>query len=74
VGLRCDVGVVERTERLILVLVGTGFTGLGIPYALHVALWLLLVGSALTVAQRFLHVRRAAAGAPLPVRTPNRDE
>ncbi len=58
VGLSCDVGVVERTERLILVLVGTGFTGLGIPYALHVALWILLVGSAITVAQRFLAVRR----------------
>ena len=38
VGLSCDVGIVERTERLILVLVGTGFTGLGIPYSLHVAL------------------------------------
>ena len=31
VGLSCDVGIVERTERLILVLVGTGFTGLGHP-------------------------------------------
>ena len=30
VGISCDVGIVERTERLILVLVGTGFTGLGI--------------------------------------------
>ena len=67
VGLSCDVGVVERTERLILVLVGTGFTGLGIPYAVHVALWVLLVGSAVTVGQRFLAVRRAARGAPLPV-------
>ena len=59
VGLSADVGVVERTERLVLVLVGTGFTGLGIPYALHVALWVLLVGSAVTVGQRFLAVRRA---------------
>ena len=59
VGLSADVGVVERTERLILVLVGTGFSGLGIPYALHVALWVLLVGSAVTVGQRFLAVRRA---------------
>jgi CDP-diacylglycerol--glycerol-3-phosphate 3-phosphatidyltransferase len=66
VGLSCDVGIVERTERLILVLVGTGFTGLGIPYALHAALWLLLAGSAITVGQRVLAVRRAAAGAPLP--------
>jgi phosphatidylinositol phosphate synthase len=64
-GLACDVGVVERTERLILVLVGTGFTGLGIPYAVHVALWILLAGSAVTVGQRVLAVRRAAAGARL---------
>lgn len=62
VGLTCDVGVVERTERLILVLVGTGFTGLGIPYAVDVALWVLLVGSAVTVGQRVLAVKRAAAG------------
>ena len=66
VGLAADVGVVERTERLILVLVGTGFTGLGIPYALHVALWILLVGSAVTVGQRFLAVRRAGRGPAAP--------
>jgi CDP-diacylglycerol--glycerol-3-phosphate 3-phosphatidyltransferase len=67
VGLSCEVGVVERTERLILVLVGTGFAGLGVPYALHVMLWVLLVGSAVTVGQRFLAVRQAAADRPLPV-------
>jgi CDP-diacylglycerol--glycerol-3-phosphate 3-phosphatidyltransferase len=61
VGLTCDVGVVERTERLVLVLVGTGFTGLGIPYALHVALWILLAGSAVTVGQRIAAVRRQSA-------------
>jgi CDP-diacylglycerol--glycerol-3-phosphate 3-phosphatidyltransferase len=66
VGLSADVGIVERTERLILVLVGTGFSGLGIPYAVHVALWVLLVGSAITVGQRFLEVRRQASGRPLP--------
>jgi CDP-diacylglycerol---glycerol-3-phosphate 3-phosphatidyltransferase len=66
VGLSADVGIVERTERLILVLVGTGFTGLGIPYAVHVALWVLLVGSAVTVGQRFLAVRRSAGSSPLP--------
>jgi CDP-diacylglycerol--glycerol-3-phosphate 3-phosphatidyltransferase len=58
VGLSADVGIVERTERLILVLAGTGFAGLGVPYALHVALALLVVGSAVTVAQRLLLVRR----------------
>ncbi|MGY1663915.1 phosphatidylinositol phosphate synthase [Geodermatophilus sp. SYSU D00705] len=70
VGLRCDVGIVERTERLILVLVGTGFTGLGIPYALHVMLWVLLVGSAVTVGQRFAAVHRAGRGRPLPSAPP----
>jgi CDP-diacylglycerol---glycerol-3-phosphate 3-phosphatidyltransferase len=70
VGLRCDVGVVERPERLVLVLVGTGFTGLGIPYALHVGLWLLLVGSAVTVAQRFAEVRRGSAALAVPPSPP----
>ncbi|MGK5111969.1 phosphatidylinositol phosphate synthase [Geodermatophilus sp. CPCC 205506] len=65
-GLSCDVGVVERTERLILVLAGTGFTGLGIPYAVHVGLWVLLVGSAVTVGQRFLAVYRQSRGRSLP--------
>jgi CDP-diacylglycerol---glycerol-3-phosphate 3-phosphatidyltransferase len=65
-GLKVEVGIVERTERLILVLVGTGFTGLGIPYALHVCLWVLLVGSAVTVGQRFAAVHGAARGLQLP--------
>ncbi|RBY76711.1 CDP-alcohol phosphatidyltransferase family protein [Geodermatophilus sp. TF02-6] len=69
-GLSCDVGIVERTERLILVLTGTGFTGLGIPYALHVALWVLLVGSAVTVWQRFAAVHRQSRGRPLATTSP----
>ena len=71
VGLPCDVGIVERTERLILVLVGTGFSGLGIPYAVHVALWVLLVGSAVTVGQRFAEVHRQARGRALPTPPPS---
>ena len=67
VGLSCDVGIVERLERLLLVLFGTGLAGLGLPYALHVALWVLVAGSAVTVVQRIVAVRRSAAGAPLPV-------
>jgi CDP-diacylglycerol--glycerol-3-phosphate 3-phosphatidyltransferase len=75
VGIPCDVGIVERTERLILVLVGTGFTGLGIPYAVHVALWVLLVGSAVTVGQRFVAVRQGSRGMRLPAATtPSTDE
>ena len=70
VGLRCDVGIVERTERLILVLTGTGLTGLGVPYAVHVALWALLAGSAVTVGQRLVAVHHAARDRPLPAPPP----
>jgi CDP-diacylglycerol--glycerol-3-phosphate 3-phosphatidyltransferase len=66
VGIACDVGIVERTERLVLVLVGIGLAGLGVPYAVHVALWVLLVGSAVTVGQRIAAVHRGAVGRELP--------
>jgi CDP-diacylglycerol--glycerol-3-phosphate 3-phosphatidyltransferase len=33
-----------------------------------VGLWVLMVGSAITVVQRIVAVRRGAAGAPLPAR------
>lgn len=62
-GLRCDVGLAERAERLILVLLGTLLAGLGIDGALAVALWLLAAASAVTVLQRLLEVRRQAAQA-----------
>nr|WP_042197209.1 CDP-alcohol phosphatidyltransferase family protein [Kibdelosporangium sp. MJ126-NF4]CEL22810.1 CDP-diacylglycerol--glycerol-3-phosphate 3-phosphatidyltransferase [Kibdelosporangium sp. MJ126-NF4]CTQ89951.1 CDP-diacylglycerol--glycerol-3-phosphate 3-phosphatidyltransferase (EC 2.7.8.5) [Kibdelosporangium sp. MJ126-NF4] len=59
-GLRADVGIVERAERLIITLVGTGLYGLGVPYALHVALWLLAVLSVVTVIQRLVAVWQSA--------------
>jgi CDP-diacylglycerol--glycerol-3-phosphate 3-phosphatidyltransferase len=59
-GLSADVGVVERAERLIITLVGTGLHGFGVPYAVHVALWLLAVLSVVTVLQRFVAVWQAA--------------
>ena len=60
-GLRCDVGIAERSERLIIVLVGTGLSGLGVPYILAIALWLLVALTAVTVVQRTVEVRRQAA-------------
>jgi CDP-diacylglycerol--glycerol-3-phosphate 3-phosphatidyltransferase len=60
-GLRCDVGVAERAERLIVVLVGTGLQGLGVPFAFAAALWLLVAATAVTVVQRLVEVRRQAA-------------
>lgn len=59
-GLRCDVGLAERAERLILVLLGTLLAGLGLPVALDVLLWVLAAASALTVGQRLVEVRRQA--------------
>jgi CDP-diacylglycerol---glycerol-3-phosphate 3-phosphatidyltransferase len=60
-GLRCDVGLAERAERLILVLLGIALAGFGVDLALAVALWLLAAASAVTVVQRLLEVRRQAA-------------
>jgi CDP-diacylglycerol--glycerol-3-phosphate 3-phosphatidyltransferase len=57
-GLGCDVGIAERTERLIVVLVATGLAGLGVPYVQAVGLWLLAGLTAVTVGQRFAEVRR----------------
>jgi CDP-diacylglycerol--glycerol-3-phosphate 3-phosphatidyltransferase len=71
VGLTCNVGLVERTERLVLALVGTGLAGLGVPYALHVALGLLVAGSAVTVVQRVAVVRRQNAPLPAPQAPPD---
>jgi phosphatidylinositol phosphate synthase len=67
-GLSADGGLVERAERLIVALVGTGLHGLGVPYALNVALWLLAAASVWTVGQRIVAVHRsarAAAGGPV---------
>jgi CDP-diacylglycerol--glycerol-3-phosphate 3-phosphatidyltransferase len=59
-GYTCNVGIAERTERLIVVLVGAGLSGLGVPYALHIGLWLLAAASAVTVVQRFAIVYKQA--------------
>jgi len=60
-GLSAQGGLVERAERLILALAGTALEGLGVPGALAVALWLLAVGSVITLGQRLVAVHRSAA-------------
>lgn len=58
-GLTATVGIAERAERLIVVLVGTGLTGLPgyhVPYVLAIALWLLVAASTVTVVQRLATV------------------
>ena len=51
-GISCSVGIAERTERLILLLVGSGLAGLGLAVALDLALWILFILGLVTVAQR----------------------
>lgn len=55
-GLRCDGGLAERAERLIVILVATGFAGLGVPYIAAIGLWLLVVATLLTLIQRLWQV------------------
>jgi len=60
-GMTADVGIAERAERLVTVLVATGLVGLGAPEVLlTVVLALLAVASLITVVQRMLEVRRQA--------------
>jgi CDP-diacylglycerol--glycerol-3-phosphate 3-phosphatidyltransferase len=59
-GYKCNVGVVERGERLVGSLVATGLTGLGLPFVQAIALWAIAIGSTITVFQRMLYVRTQA--------------
>ena len=60
-GMTANVGIAERAERVVAVLVATGLVGLGVPEVLlTVVLALLAVASLITVVQRMLEVRRQA--------------
>ncbi|GAY16269.1 phosphatidylinositol phosphate synthase [Mycobacterium sp. shizuoka-1] len=64
-GLEGGGGLIERPERLIIVLVGAGVSDLPyfpIPVVLHVAMWLLAIASLVTVGQR-VHSVRCSPGA-----------
>ena len=66
-GFTANIGIAERAERLVSVLVVTGFTGLGLPQVvLLVTLLLLAVASFITVVQRVVSVRRQALAEPSP--------
>lgn len=71
-GMTADVGIAERADRLVAVLVATGFVGLnrfGVPVPqalLTVVLALLALASLVTVVQRMLTVRRQALSEPPP--------
>lgn len=65
-GFECKVGIAERTDRLIIVLTGTGLTGSPFhwPYLQAIALWLLVAASTVTVGQRLATVHRQASVVP----------
>lgn len=66
-GFTANVGIAERAERLVSVLVVTGLTGLGLPpVVLLVTLVLLALASFITVVQRVLSVRGQALAQPHP--------
>jgi CDP-diacylglycerol--glycerol-3-phosphate 3-phosphatidyltransferase len=60
-GMTANVGIAERSDRLVVVLVATGLVGLGVPeVVLAVVLVLLAIASVVTVFQRIGTVRRQA--------------
>jgi CDP-diacylglycerol--glycerol-3-phosphate 3-phosphatidyltransferase len=59
-GMTADVGITERADRLVVVLVATGLDGMGVPYIQALALWYVAIGSTITVVQRTMAVRQQA--------------
>ncbi|WP_040791109.1 phosphatidylinositol phosphate synthase [Nocardia paucivorans] len=82
-GLSADGGLIERPDRLVIVLVGAGLTGVGgywgiewLTWAVHIAMWVLAVLSVVTVFQRVLAVRNSAGARdilPRPAPRPTTD-
>ena len=58
VGATANVGIAERAERLIIALFAAFLTGLGVPYVLPAALWLIGGLGVVTIVQRMIEVRR----------------
>ncbi|MFC7545310.1 phosphatidylinositol phosphate synthase [Plantactinospora sp. GCM10030261] len=59
-GLTANVGIAERTERLIIVGIGGLLTGAGVGWGLAASLAVLAVLSIVTIGQRVAHIYRAA--------------
>jgi len=51
-GLKCDVGLIERPERMLISLTSIGLSGVGVPYILPIGMWALAAGSLITLCQR----------------------
>lgn len=55
----CDGGIAERSERLIIALLAYALHGLEVDYALAIGIWILVLLSIITMAQRLLIVYKA---------------
>lgn len=64
-GMQAKGGIAERADRLVAILVMTGFNGLlGLPFLTEITLWALAVASLVTVFQRMAIVHRQAVQQP----------
>ncbi len=64
-GFRAKVGIAERADRLVAILVMTGLSALlDLPVLMYVALWALAAASTITVVQRIWVVRQQALALP----------
>jgi CDP-diacylglycerol--glycerol-3-phosphate 3-phosphatidyltransferase/CDP-diacylglycerol--inositol 3-phosphatidyltransferase len=64
VGFQAKVGIAERADRLVAILVMTGLGAIfDVPELMYVALWALAVASTVTVVQRIWVVRKQAVAA-----------
>jgi CDP-diacylglycerol--glycerol-3-phosphate 3-phosphatidyltransferase/CDP-diacylglycerol--inositol 3-phosphatidyltransferase len=60
-GYQAKVGIAERADRLVAILVATGLTGIfDLPILMEVTLWALAAASTITVVQRIWVVRQQA--------------
>lgn len=57
VGATANVGIAERAERLIIGMAAVLLAGLGVPYVLAGALWVLGILGVVTIIQRMINVR-----------------
>jgi CDP-diacylglycerol--glycerol-3-phosphate 3-phosphatidyltransferase len=70
-GMTCNVGLAERSERLIVILVLTGFSGIfDVDVLRAIALWGLAAATTITVFQRIIEVRRQSRRSAMRTPTP----
>ena len=72
-GMQAEVGIAERADRIVAILVTTGSRRLfDLPVLMYGALWVLAVANTVTVVQRILMVRRQALADVRPGLSPAR--